>query len=331
MTKSGGMTTETDSFAVVAIGASAGGLEAFSQLLNALPNGTGMAFVFIQHLDPKHHSMLSELLARAANMPVLEAANGTTVKPNHVYVIPPNVNMGINRHRLQLTPRDAVPGLHTPIDFFMRSLAEEPNSRSIGVVLSGTGSDGTRGLAAIKAEGGITLVQDEKSAKYPGMPHSAVASGCVDFVLPPEAIARELARISAHLYLKGSRAYVHRARVAKTRRSDDTFERIFTLLRGAGGISFSLYKPGTVQRRTLRRMAIHKIDHVRDYAKFLEKHPKEIEELCQDLLIPVTSFFRDREAFQSLKSKVFPAILKDKSSKEGIRIWVPGCSTGEET
>lgn len=331
MKKSGGTTAEDDSFAVVAVGASAGGLEAFSQLLRAIPNNTGMAFVFIQHLDPKHHSMLSELLAKASTMPVLEATNGTTVKPNHVYVIPPNVNMGINRHRLQLTRRDALPGLHTPIDFFMRSLAEERNSRSIGVVLSGTASDGTRGLAAIKAEGGITLVQDEKSAKYPGMPHSAVASGCVDFVLPPEKIAQELARISGHPYVNGSQAGIHRTRVAKTKRPDDTFERIFTLLRSAGGISFSLYKPGTVQRRTLRRMAIHKIDHVSEYAKFLEKHPKEIEELCQDLLIPVTSFFRDLEAFESLKSKVFPAILKDKSSKESIRIWAPGCSTGEET
>ena len=231
-------TTEPNSFPVVAVGASAGGLEAFSQLLRAIPNNTGMAFVFIQHLDPKHHSMLSELLTKAANMPVLEATNGTTVKPNHVYVIPPNVNMGINRRRLQLTPRAAAPGLHTPIDFFMRSLAEERNNRSIGVVLSGTASDGTRGLAAIKAEGGITFAQDEQSAKYPGMPHSAVASGCVDFVLAPEKIARELARIGGHSYLNGSHAGVRRARAAKTTRSSDTFERIFTLLRGTGGLAF---------------------------------------------------------------------------------------------
>ena len=320
----------TNSVAVVAVGASAGGLEAFSQLLRAIPNNTGMAFVFIQHLDPKHHSMLSELLAKTSNMPVLEAADGTSVKPNQVYVIPPNVNMGIKRHRLQLTPRDATPGLHTPIDFFMRSLAEERNSRSIGVVLSGTASDGTRGLAAIKAEGGITFAQDEKSAKYPGMPHSAVAAGCVDFTLPPDKIARELARISGHPYLDGFEAHTD-ARIPKAKRSDENFDRIFTLLRNAGGINFSSYKSGTVQRRTLRRMAIHKIDHISDYAKFLEKHPKESEELCQDLLIPVTSFFRDLEAFESLKSKVLPAILKDKSSKESIRIWAPGCSTGEET
>jgi two-component system, chemotaxis family, CheB/CheR fusion protein len=325
-------TVGNNSFAIVAVGASAGGLEAFSQLLRAIPNNTGMAFAFIQHLDPKHHSMLSELLAKSANMPVLEATNGTIVKPNHVYVIPPNVNMGINRHRLKLTPRSAIPGLHTPIDFFMRSLAEERNSRSIGVVLSGTASDGTRGLAAIKAEGGITFAQDEESAKYPGMPHSALASGCVDFILPPEKIARELARISGHPYLNGSQGDAQKVRIAKPkRRPDDTFERIFTLLKNAGGINFSLYKPGTVQRRTLRRMAIHKIDQISDYGKFLEKHPKEIGELCQDLLIPVTSFFRDFEAFENLKNKVFPAILKDRSSRDGIRIWAPGCSTGEET
>jgi two-component system, chemotaxis family, CheB/CheR fusion protein len=318
-------------FSVVAVGASAGGLEAFSQLLRAIPNNTGMAFVFIQHLDPKHHSILSELLAKTSNMPVLEAKNGTSVRADHVYVIPPNVNMRINGRQLQLTPRAAAPTLHTPVDFFMQSLAEGREHRSVGVVLSGTASDGTRGLAAIKAEGGITFAQDEKSAKYPGMPNSAVASGCVDFVLPPEKIGHELARISGHPYLNGYRERAGRIRVPRARRPEANFDRIFTLLRNAGGINFSLYKLGTVQRRTLRRMAIHKIDDVREYAKFLEKHPKETEELCQDLLIPVTSFFRDLEAFESLKSKVFPAILKDKSSKGSIRIWVPGCSTGEET
>ncbi len=320
-----------NSFAVVAVGASAGGLEAFTQLLRALPGNTGMAFVFIQHLDPTHRSMLSELLAKAASIPVVEAKNGTKVEPNRIYVIPPNVNMGIARRRLQLTPRPAGHGLHTPIDFFMQSLAEARNSRSIGVVLSGTASDGTRGLAAIKAEGGITFAQDEKSAKYPGMPHSAVASGCVDFILPPDRIARELARIGGHPYLNGQHGHSEETSAAKLKRSDDNFGGIFTLLRNAGGINFSLYKAGTVQRRTLRRMAIHKIDHVGDYAKFLETHPKEIDQLRQDLLIPVTSFFRDLEAFETLKSKVFPAILKDKPTKESIRIWAPGCSTGEET
>ncbi|HEX8817852.1 MAG TPA: chemotaxis protein CheB [Terriglobales bacterium] len=327
--KAGRRTTD-ENFAVVAVGASAGGLEAFSQLLQAIPNNTGMAFVFVQHLDPKHHSMLSELLAKSANMPVLEATKRAIIKPNHVYVIPPNVNLGIKKDRLQLTPRRAS-GLHTPIDFFMSSLAEQRSGRSIGVVLSGTASDGTRGLAAIKGEGGITFAQNEQSAKYPGMPHSAVASGCVDFVLPPNEIGRELARISGHPYLNGHRLRPRAPRVTKPKSSDRSLDRVFALLRKAGGIDFSLYKSGTVHRRTLRRMAIHKIDEVGDYAKFLEKHSREAEQLCRDLLIPVTSFFRDLEAFESLKSKVLPAILKDKSSKDSIRIWAPGCSTGEET
>jgi two-component system CheB/CheR fusion protein len=324
-------TEKSEAFPVVAVGASAGGLEAFNQLVRTIPANTGMAFVFIQHLDPKHHSMLSELLAKTANIPVREATNGMSIEPNHVYVIPPNVNMRISGRRLELTPRAAEAGLHTPIDFFMRSLAEERNSRSIGVVLSGTASDGTRGLAAIKAEGGITFAQDEKSAKYPGMPHSAAASGCVDFILPPEQIARELARISGHPYLNGSKVRAGGTRATRPESPDDNFDRIFTLLRNACGINFSLYKSGTVRRRTLRRMAIHRIHQVAGYAKFLEKHPEETQALCEDLLIPVTTFFRDLEAFESLKRNVLPAILKDRSSKESIRIWAPGCSTGEET
>lgn len=322
---------KSDSFAVVAVGASAGGLEAFTELLHALPNNTGLAFVFIQHLDPTHHSVLAELLARNSSMPVIEAKDGMAVEPNHAYVIPPNVNMGIAQRRLQLTPRGTAPWPHTPIDFFMQSLAEARNSRSIGVVLSGTASDGTRGLAAIKAEGGITFAQDEKSAKYSGMPHSAIASGCVDFVLPPDKIGQELARISGHPYLRRYHAHAKASSVAEASPPQGNFDRIFSLLRNKGGINFSLYKLGTVQRRTLRRMAIHKIEHVRDYAKYLQRHSEEAEHLCQDLLIPVTSFFRDPEAFEALKNKVFPAILKDKSAKKGIRIWAPGCSTGEET
>jgi two-component system, chemotaxis family, CheB/CheR fusion protein len=223
-----------DSFAVVAVGASAGGLEAFTQLLRSLPGNTGMAFVFIQHLDPKHHSVLAELLAKETEMPVVEAKNGTAVKPNHVYVIPPNVNMGILGRRLQLTPRAEKPGLHAPIDFFMQSLAEARNSRSIGVVLSGTASDGTRGLAAIKAEGGIAFAQDEKSAKHSGMPHSAVTSGCVDFVLPPDQIGRELARIAGHPYLSHIPTYAEPAKVKEPVTKQESFERVFALLRSRG-------------------------------------------------------------------------------------------------
>ena len=232
-----------DSFPVVAVGASAAP-GCLAQLLRTLPNNTGMAFVFIQHLDPKHHSMLSELLAKASSMTVVEAKNRTKIEPNHVYVIPPNVNMGIRARRLQLTPRAAEPGIHTPIDFFMRSLAETRNSHSIGVILSGTASDGTRGLAAIKAEGGITFAQNEKSAKYNGMPRSAIASGCVDFVLPPGKIGEELARISGHSYLNRDFIETKAPRVEKRKKTEDgNFEKIFALLRSAAALTSANISP----------------------------------------------------------------------------------------
>jgi two-component system CheB/CheR fusion protein len=319
--------SETALFPVVAVGASAGGLEAFTQLLRGLPDNVGMAFVFIQHLDPTHHSMLAELLSKSSSLPVIEAKNRAELQPNCVYVIPPNVRMGILQNRLQLTPREAEHGLHLPVDFFMRSLAEERKEKAIGAVLSGTGSDGTLGLAAIKGEGGITFAQEAKSAKYDGMPRSAIASGCVDFVFTAEEIAKELVRIARHPYFGAAKS----AAVEKEPAKDTLHEKVYGLLRKTSGIDFRLYKPGTVRRRTLRRMAVHKIDSVDNYVKHLRAHPEEVEQLYQDLLIPVTSFFRDPEAFEALKSTVFPAILKDKSNRGNIRIWTPGCSTGEET
>src|SRR5262245_58367402 len=183
-------------FPVVGIGASAGGLEAFRQLLDHLPNDTGMAFVFVQHLDPARESILAELLSRATDMPVKEVKDDMRVEPNCVYVIPRNTNMAIANGALHLTPREETRGQHRPIDYFMRSLAEEKHNRAIGVILSGTASDGTRGLESINAEGGFTFAQDEKTAKFDGMPHSAIIAGCVDFVLPPEQIAEELARLA---------------------------------------------------------------------------------------------------------------------------------------
>ena len=322
----GAEVSETALFPVVAVGASAGGLEAFTQLIRALPDDTGMAFVFIQHLDPTHHSMLAELLSKSSILPVVEARNRLELQPNRVYVIPPNIRMGILQNRLQLTPREEEHGLHLPIDFFMRSLAEERKDKALGAVLSGTGSDGTLGLAAIKGEGGITFAQEAKSAKYDGMPRSSIASGCVDFVLTAEDIAKELVKIARHPYLVPARAAVE-----KRPEKDTIHEKIYSLLRKTSGIDFRLYKLGTIRRRVLRRMAVHKIDSFDNYVKHLQAHSEEVEQLYQDLLIPVTSFFRDPEAFEALKSAVFPAILKDKSNRGNIRIWAPGCSTGEET
>jgi len=315
-------------FPIVGVGASAGGLEAFTQLLKTLGSGTEMAYVLVQHLDPSHESALADLLARATEMPVRQVTDATPVEPNHVYVIPPNVDMTISQGTLRLTPRTETRGHHMPIDRFLRSLAEDQRSNAIGIILSGTASDGTLGLAAIKAEGGITFAQDERSAKFDGMPQNAIAAGCVDFVLPPDAIGRELARIRAHPYLAPSSS----SRTAElVPDGDPRLKDILHLLRTANEVDFSDYKPATVKRRILRRMALQRIGKLKEYVQFLRHHPSEVEALYEDILIKVTSFFRDPDAFEALKTEVFPSILKHRSPVEPIRIWVPGCSTGEET
>src|SRR3989449_4575189 len=315
-------------FPIVGVGASAGGLEAFTQLLKALGPGTGMAYVLVQHLDPSHESALTELLAKATEMPVRQVTDATPVEPNHVYVIPPNVDMIISQGILRLTARTETRGYHMPIDRFLRSLAEDQGSNAIGVILSGTASDGTLGLAATKAEGGITFAQDEKSAKFDGMPQSAIAAGCVDFVLPPEAIGRKLERIRAHPYLAPASSSRTPELVPD---GDPQLKNILHLLRMANEVDFSDYKPATVKRRIIRRMALHQIGTLKDYVQLLRHHPAEVEALHEDLLIKVTSFFRDPAAFEALKAEVFPGILKHRSPEEPIRVWVPGCSTGEET
>src|SRR5216683_2259722 len=315
-------------FPIVGVGASAGGLEAFTQLLKALGSGTEMAYVLVQHLDPSHESALTELLAKATEMPVRQVTDATPVEPNHVHVIPPNVDMTISQGILRLTPRTETRGHHMPIDRFLRSLAEDQRSNAIGIILSGTASDGSLGLAAIKAEGGITFAQDEKSAKFDGMPQSAIAAGCVDFVLPPDAIGRELARIRAHPYLAPSSS----SRTAElVPDGDPRLKDILHLLRTANEVDFSDYKPATVKRRILRRMALQRIGKLKEYVQFLRHHPAEAEALYEDMLIKVTSFFRDPDAFEALKTEVFPTILKHRSPEEPVRVWVPGCSTGEET
>lgn len=319
--------TKHGGFPIVAIGASAGGLEAFSQLLGALPADTGMAFVLVQHLDPKHESALPELLARRTTMPVEEAQQGLKLKPNHVYVNPPNASLGFSQGRLQLSPRIEVEGRYLPIDLFMRSLADAEKSRAIGVVLSGTASDGTQGLLAIKSEGGITFAQDGKSAKFDAMPRSAIAAGAVDFVLPAEEIARELGRISSHPYVNHRPA---RGNVETPAQSDGGLNSVFALLERAHGVDFSGYKPATVQRRIQRRIAIQKMSSEAEYVGYLKKQPAEVESLYNDLLIPVTRFFRDPKAFETLKKTAFPGIMNKRPGSAAVRKWVLGCSTGEE-
>ena len=325
------------SFLIAGVGASAGGLEAFRQLLQNLPSDTGMAFVLVQHLDPAHPSALTQLLSKATSMPVSEVTNLLRVKPDHVYIIAPNTAMAIDRGILKLQPRRPGPVGHRPIDFFFESLARDQRERAIGIILSGTASDGTIGLEAIKAEGGFTFAQDA-SAKYDSMPRSAVAAGCVDLVLSPEMIARELARISRHPYVATQPASQPDPGLA-SRKEEGTdlirplpgpsaFKKILLILRNHCGIDFSLYKVNTIHRRINRRIVLNKLTTLDDYAHFLRGNPAELNALFSDVLINVTGFFRNPEVFEVLKRSVFPALAKERSRP--LRVWVAGCSTGQE-
>src|ERR1051326_7142279 len=313
-------------FPVVGIGASAGGLGALTQLLSSLPGKTGMAFLVVQHLDPHRESHLSELLARVTSMPVLEATHGLQVRPNHVYVIPPNKNMALAQGVLMLTPREEH-RLHLPIDYLFRSLADDQQGRAVAVVLSGTGSDGTQGLCEIKAVGGITFAQDEKTATHSGMPHSAVQSGCVDFELPAEQIAGRLMELRGHPYLaEDPEAVVAKAEPA----TEDLFQTILAYVRTVTGVDFAYYRDSTIKRRIMRRMALQTQQTLAGYAQRLKDDPAEVRALSQDLLINVTSFFRDPLTFEVLKQIVLPKLEESRIPNQAFRVWVPGCSTGQE-
>jgi two-component system CheB/CheR fusion protein len=308
-------------FPIVGVGASAGGLEAYRRMLQALPGDTGTALVLIQHLDPTHSSLLSEILARATSMPVREVEGELAAEPNHVYVIPPGRTMVIANGVLKLLPREQTRSPHRPIDVFLRSLAEAQRHLAVGVILSGTGNDGTQGLEAIKAEGGITFAQDD-TAQHDGMPRSAITAGCADFILAPEAIARELSRIGHHLTsipLQEVKA-----------RGESTTEKMLRRLREVTGVDFSQYRFSTLYRRITRRMLLHKIDKPVEYLRMLEADASEVRALYQDILISVTSFFRDPDAFSVHVAKVFPRLIQNRSRQDPVRIWVLGCSTGEE-
>jgi len=303
---------------VVGIGASAGGLEAFSQLLEALPQDTDVAIVFVQHLSPQHESALPSLLASKTTLPIIQVTEGLKIEPRHVYVIPPNVQMDIKGGRLHLVPRPYDRSQFTPIDHFLLSLAAWAQSRAIGVILSGTASDGTSGIREIKAAGGITIAQAPSTAKYDGMPNSAIASGLIDLILSPREIAEHLSHITSHL------------REGSGEPTEEQLREIFSILRKVSGIDFRQYKPPTVKRRLLRRMALHRLTGVDAYIRHLRENGKEATLLYQDLLIHVTRFFREPESFQVLSTQVFPEIVSARSEDEPIRIWVPGCATGEE-
>ncbi len=309
---------------VVGFGASAGGLEAFTDVLHKLPLDLGMALVFVQHLDPQHDSILTDLLSRSTAMPVHRVTDGMKLQPNQVYVIPPNTNLVVRDDALHLEARPAGP--HMPVDYFLRSLADVYRGRAIGVVLSGSASDGALGLTAVKAAGGITFAQAPESARYDGMPRSAINSGCVDFVLPPEGIARELIGLGAHPYLR----HPESPEDAAPPTEDQAIREIFNQLRSTTGVDFSLYKPGTILRRVLRRMALQKIDNLDQYAAYVKQNKDEVTSLFQDMLINVTSFFREPVTFEALQNYVLPRLFENRPLEQPFRVWVPGCATGEE-
>jgi len=287
-----------------------------------------MAFVFVQHLDPTHTSALEEILSRSTKIPVTEVKDGTTVQSNHVYVIPPNADLAIRGGVLHLSARTLGRGQHRPIDSFLHSLAEDCGDRSISVILSGTASDGTSGCLTVKSVGGITFAQDEATAKYGSMPRSAVEAGCIDFVLPPKGIAEELARIEKHPYI--SRIPTRHGELLGPAAPPD-INGLFSLLREAKGVDFTHYKQSTLQRRIKRRMVLNRAEKLADYVRLVRRTPTELDELYRDILIHVTSFFRDPGAFEALRKEVFPDLVQNrKPSSWPIRVWIPGCSTGEE-
>jgi two-component system CheB/CheR fusion protein len=312
----------------VAIGASAGGIEAFTELMSTLPPDTGMAFVLIQHLDPNHRSLLTDLISKKTSMAAKEVTDGMAIEPNHVYVIPPNATMSISNQNLQLRPRGESRVAQMPIDHFMRALAEDQGNRAIGVILSGTGTDGTLGMAEIQAQGGVTFAQDNASSRYDGMPRSAVAGGFVDYVLPPKGIARELARIAHHPYV----AMAHKTSPPEPVATENTaLNMIFAVLRKSSGVDFTHYRQTTILRRIQRRMVVHRLEKLDEYVKYIHSDPVEIKSLYKDVLINVTSFFRNIRVYDALKSLVFPNILKNRAPGASIRVWTPGCASGEET
>jgi two-component system, chemotaxis family, CheB/CheR fusion protein len=315
-------------FPIVGIGASAGGLAAFEAFFSGMPAGTdpGMAFVLVQHLDPDHKSILSDLIRRYTSMQVYEVTDGIKVRPNCTYIIPPGRDMAFLGGTLQLLEPGAPRGQRLPIDFFFRSLANDLHERAICIVLSGTGSDGSQGVRTVKSEGGMAMTQDPESTSYDGMPRSAIATGLVDYVLAPAEMPAQLMAYAAHAFGKVSL----RVKASPSPGSEDNLKKICVLLRDRTGHDFSQYKHNTLIRRVERRMAVHQIERQEDYLRFLRQTPAEAQALFRDLLIGVTSFFRDPEAFAVLERQVIPQLFAGKPPEAPVRVWVCGCATGEE-
>ncbi|HEY1417045.1 MAG TPA: chemotaxis protein CheB, partial [Myxococcaceae bacterium] len=309
---------------VVALGASAGGLEAIDTFLRNVPPDSGVAFVVIQHLDPTHAGALPELLRRATRMPVAQVENGMRVEANHVYVIPPNKELSVVRGNLRIAEPGPLRGLRLPIDVFLRSLAEERGARGVAVILSGMGTDGTLGLKAVKEAGGLVLVQEPSTAQFDSMPRSAVATRLVDAVAPAQDLP---GRLLTALGLPRKRA---RTGPATEPGPANELDRILLVLRARLGRDFSQYKRSTIERRVARRMALQQLSKPEDYLRYLQANPQEQELLFHELLIGVTSFFRDPPAWEALRTAAIPALLAERPQGGQLRAWVPGCSTGEE-
>lgn len=311
------------SFYVVGIGASAGGFEALERFFGSMRPDSGMAFVVVQHLSPDHKSLMVELLSKHTEMEVLQATEGMSLEANHIYLIPPKKNMTVLQGKLHLADK-TVQSLNFPIDIFLNSLADDKGEQAIGIVLSGTGSDGTRGIRNIKEQGGIIMVQDLDSAKFDGMPSNAIATGLADYILPPEKMPEELIKYVQHPFVA-----TQRTGESWLLKEENKLERIFALLKEHSGLDFTHYKQSTVSRRIERRLSVNQIEKLEDYVNYLYQNQNEVQTLYKELLIGVTRFFRDPDAYAILKEKVIPEIIKAKQGS-AIRVWVAGCSTGEE-
>ena len=312
-------------FPIVGIGASAGGLQAFEDFFANMDSETGMAFIVVTHLHPGHTSALPELIGKYTGMETLPIKDGMTVRQNHIYLIPPGVNLSIFNQSLHLLKPEGTHGSQLPIDFFFRSLAEDQKDRAIGIILSGTGTDGTLGLRAIKGESGMVMVQDVKGAKFSGMPQSAINTGLVDYTLPPSKMAKQLVRYVRGPFLDSSAPAVKLEAPLK-----NAMKKIFLQIRQRTGHDFSCYKSSTIRRRIERRMNVHHIHNPTNYVRFLQENPQESELLFKDMLIGVTSFFRDPDAYKFLSEKAIPKLLQSKPEGYVLRIWVPACASGEE-
>src|SRR5215472_9776704 len=317
-------------FSIVGIGASAGGLAAFEAFFSGLPADTdpGLAFVLVQHLAPDHKSILTDLIRRYTRLQVFEVEDGMVVRPNCAYIIPPGRDMACLGGTLSLLEPTAPRGQRLPIDFFFRSLAQDQGEKAIGIVLSGTGSDGALGVRAIKGEGGMVMAQSPASTEYDGMPRSAIGTGVVDYVLTPAEMPAQIIAYVGHA--AGGPRHPGSQPPTLAPKGESALKRIFILLRAQTGHDFSHYKSNTVHRRIERRMAVQQIESLDAYATFMQHTPGEVIALFRDLLIGVTSFFRDPAAFKTVEEKIIPNLFVGKSPDSVIRVWSPGCATGEE-